>query len=420
MKQGRMRTLIPIKWGMALWIGIGIGAIGCGQSQNEPTTPMAADTQPGQSDGQPDESERSSMTDPGAVVEHYARLVRRNYDDSYRAVLEMREAINSFLTDPSEKTMENAREAWVIAHVAYGPSEAFRFYDGPIDDARTGPEGRINGWPLDELYVDYVQESDESGIINNLERYPTLDTYTISEANELGGEENIALGFHAIEFLLWGQDFNDDGPGSRPHTDYVKEGTAPNPERRGDYLRIVTEILAEDLERMVKAWDLEKPTSYASRMVSEPPLEGLLKIITGIGMLASDELSGERMAVAYDTADQEDEQSCFSDTTHLDLIANAEGIRNVYLGAYRGFDGPSLSDLVQEKNSDLDGRIRASLEESLTALKAIPTPLDQVIESGADSTGRAKMLAAIESIEADARLLSEASELLGFDVHFGA
>ena len=59
-----------------------------------------------------------------------------------------------------------ARKAWLAAREPYGQTEAFRFYGGPIDDAK-GPEGRINAWPLDEAYIDSVKGKAGSGIINN-------------------------------------------------------------------------------------------------------------------------------------------------------------------------------------------------------------------------------------------------------------
>lgn len=366
-----------------------------------------------------DSAGAESAASPAGVITRYAEIVLNEYEESLAAANEMREAIAAFLDAPGESTLAAARESWVRAHVIYGPSEAFRFYDGPIDNAVDGPEGRINGWPMDEVYVDYVRDRPDAGIINNPAAHPVLDAYEIGDLNEQGGEENIATGFHAIEFLLWGQDFSETGPGDRPWGDYAEGAGAANAGRRGTYLKVITDMLVSDLESMVRAWDPDNPAAYIHGFLKEDPSEALTKIFTGIGMLAGDELAGERMAVAFDTSDQEDEQSCFSDTTHMDLRANAEGIRMVYLGTLGEESGPGLSALVAEKDADLDGRVRAALMATDAALAAIPPPLDQVLVSPRDSEARKKMLAAIESLEKEAVLISEAAAALGITLNLG-
>ena len=50
--------------------------------------------------------------------------------------------------------------------------------------------------------------------------------------------------------------------------------------------------------------------------------------------------------MALDTKDQEDEHSCFSDNTTVDIVGNATGIRMAYTADYPGIDGTSLSDVV--------------------------------------------------------------------------
>src|SRR4029079_5299293 len=64
---------------------------------------------------------------------------------------------------------------------------------------------------------------------------------------------NVATGWHAIEFLLWGQDLNGTGPGAgnRPATDYdLKACTHGNCDHRADYLRASTSLLMEDWKKM--------------------------------------------------------------------------------------------------------------------------------------------------------------------------
>ena len=153
------------------------------------------------------------------------------------------------------------------------------------------------------------------GIIADTANYPSLTQATLLEANERDSEVNISSGYHAIEFLLWGEDTSETGPGDRPFTDFVDGGTRPNADRRRQYLTLATRQLIEDLESVQVQWALGQD-NYARRFTAEAPKEAVLKILTGLGSLSGAELAGERMAVAYDNKDQEDEHSCFSDNTH--------------------------------------------------------------------------------------------------------
>lgn len=316
------------------------------------------------------------------VAERYADLVAANYADAYDDAVALQQAIDDFVSAPSEAGLEAARAAWLVARESYGTTEAFRFYDGPIDNPDDGPEGQLNAWPMDEAYVDYVEGMPDAGIINDDATYPTIDTALLSDVNEQGGETNIASGYHAIEFLLWGQDLSDDGPGARPWTDFDTSGagTAANQERRGIYLMAAAELLVADLAGLVDAWDAAASDNYRAGFVAEAPDEIVRRMMLGIGSLSGAELAGERIEVALDTRDQEDEHSCFSDNTHRDIVNNAVGIQNVYLGSYPSAEGgPSLYDLVASRDAELADRLRDEIQASVDAANMIPAPFDRAI-----------------------------------------
>ena len=147
------------------------------------------------------------------VATAYADGVFASYDASLTSATAMQEAVQAFIADPTDDTLQAAKDAWLTARDDYGPTEAFRFYDGPIDNPDDGPEGQINAWPMDEAYVDYVDGDAAAGIINDTAGFPEITTDVIVSANEEGGETNISTGWHAVEFLLWGQDLSDDGAG---------------------------------------------------------------------------------------------------------------------------------------------------------------------------------------------------------------
>lgn len=329
-----------------------------------------------------------SADEVAPLAEQYASVVAATYADTHASAVQLRDAIADLVAGPSEAKLDAARVAWLAAREFYGQSEAFRFYDGPIDAPETGPEGRLNAWPMDEAYVDYVEGMPDAGIINDPANYPVIDAALLIELNEQGGETNIAAGYHAIEFLLWGQDLSDSGPGARPWTDYdsSEAGSASHQARRGTYLLAAAELLVADLGALPPAWDPAQSDNYRAAFLDAAPAEIIRRMLLGIGSLSGAELAGERLEVALATQDQEDEQSCFSDNTHRDIIVDLLGIQNVYLGRYANAgEGPGLYDLVADRDLDLADRLADDIQASLDAALAIPTPFDRAIIEDPDS-----------------------------------
>lgn len=353
------------------------------------------------------------------VVRNYAAMVYANYSDALAQAQAMKSSVDAFVADPTAAKLEAAKQAWIDCRTSYGQSEVYRFYGGPIDDPATDYEGLINSWPLDEAYIDSVKDAPNSGIINDPQDFPTLNEDVLANLNTRGGEDNIATGYHAIEFLLWGQDFNPNGPGNRPYTDYVDGSTtASNPARRRQYLSAVTSLLIKDLTAVRDAWTPGQD-DYARSLSTLDLKTAVQRMITGMGSMSGGELGHQRITVAYDTKDQNDEHSCFSDNTLADLHANALGIQNVYLGHYGNVQGPGLSALVAAVDPALDEKMKAQLQASLDALQAIPYPFDQAILGPDSSPGRQKIKAAIDALQAQTDTLVEVATALGVQIELG-
>jgi putative iron-regulated protein len=335
------------------------------------------------------------------VLKTYADIAQAGYEDSLKTALDMRKAINAFLAAPGDDTLKAARQAWIAARVPYQQTEAYRFGNAIVDDW----EGKVNAWPLDEGLIDYVSadygtESDENALyVANVvaSKSLKLDGKTIDAAritpalletlHEAGGvEANVSRGYHAIEFLLWGQDLNGTGPGAgnRPATDYhPKNCTNGNCERRAAYLRAATDLLIEDLKFIVAQWG-EKGEARAAVMKNDN--DGLVAVFTGLGSLSYGELAGERMKLGLLIHDPEEEHDCFADNTHNSHYYNILGIRNVYLGRYVRVDGsvvsgPSVSDLVNAADAAADADLRARLDETLAAAAVMKKRADDGVEA---------------------------------------
>ena len=349
------------------------------------------------------------------VVANYAEGVHHLYSNSLASAKSLDGAIDRFIAEPTPAHLEAAKRLWLVARDDYGPTEAFRFYDGPIDRPDDGPEGLINAWPLDEAYIDYVEGDLTAGVINNPNEFPVIDADLLVSLNEVGGEENVSTGWHAIEFLLWGQDLNRDGPGARPVEDYT---TNTNADRRATYLAVASDVLVGHLQDMVDAWAPGSSGNYRSGFVSMDSDEAIQKIITGIGELSRGELAGERMTVAFEERSQEDEHSCFSDNTVADIVGNALGIQMVYMGDYGGVSGPGIKDLIAAKDEELADQLESQIRGSVHLATVIPQPFDQhLLEGVSDQTaGRQAVRSAIVSLENQTDTIVQAAEDIGITI----
>ena len=349
------------------------------------------------------------------VIRNYADGAHAMYARSLTSAEALDRAIDRFINDPSAARLDAAKRAWLLARDDYGPTEVYRFYDGPIDNEEDGVEGLVNAWPLDEAYIDYVVGSPNAGIINNPADFPSIDANLIVSLNEEGGEENVSTGWHAIEFLLWGQDMSEDGPGVRPLEDYT---TNANARRRAVYLATASDVLVSHLRDIVDAWAPSGSGNYRERFLALAPDDALVRIITGMGELSRGELAGERMTVAYEERSQEDEHSCFSDNTTADIIANARGIQLVFTGDYGSVSGPGVMDLITAEDEELAKQLEDEIRRSVSLAEAISAPLDQHLREGVSdaSPGRQAILRTIVSLEDQTDTIVSAAEALGITI----
>ncbi|WP_337967876.1 imelysin family protein [uncultured Flavobacterium sp.] len=349
-----------------------------------------------------DNNDSNKVATKKQVIENYSNIAYANYKQAYDDAVLLETAIKTFTTTPTDANFTAAKNAWKVSRESYGTTEAFRFANGPIDGDESGPEGLLNSWPLDENFIDYVDGNANAGIINDLVEFPVISKDLLQALNEDGGEKNISVGYHAIEFLLWGQDLTAPSaklPGQRKFTDYVTgaSGTAKNQGRRADYLKACADLLTDNLDYLVQQW--KSGGTYRTKFLALPENDAIKNIYLGITTLVTAELPIERMEVALENADQEDEHSCFSDNTHRDIALNLQGVINVYQGKYGNVEGPSLEDLVKQTDAATYDETLASLNSSTTKVAAILIPFDLAISGGPDSPEGAKVKTAVQQLQ---------------------
>ena len=347
----------------------------------------------------PPEGQKYSNEVAFQVLSNYTDIAWAMYADAVRDVVRFNMAVYHFRKAPGPETLQNAKDLWIDARKTYGKTECFRFSETPIDEL--GLEILINAWPVDESYIDYTRDDRDSGIINQPDRYPKINSVYLPKLNEQGGEANVSTGWHTIEFLLWGQDFDTDGPGNRPWTDFT---TAKNADRRMTYLVTATEVLRSHLVTVSEEWNPANYDGESGEFFIRHPSRIIRSIMTGIGSMAGREIADERLAAAIRSGSQENEYSCFSDTTHNDLVANMEGLESILFGKFINksgkvvIDGKGIIDIISSADKELAGRMETQFRSAMMHIDAIPRPFDQIIVAPADSEGRKTIDKAISSL----------------------
>ena len=366
-----------------------------------------------------------ASTSEKQVITHYADLAYAMYEDSFISAQHLLTSIETLVQQPNAENLSAARDAWIAARVPYQQTEVYRFGNSIVDEW----EGKVNAWPLDEGFIDYVADSySEFPSVNdfytaNIIATPklvlgseTIDTSNITKELLRSLHEmddvvtNIATGYHAIEFLLWGQDLNGTGPGAgnRPASDFdVKNCTGGHCERRSQYLHVVTELLIDELKWITEQWSEEGSARQA--LLKGDHEESIAIIFKGMGSLSYGELAGERMKLGLMLHDPEEEHDCFSDNTHAAHFNNALGIKNVYTGSYtringKTLSGPSAADLVATKDAQADKQLRQQIENTMNKMQALVDSAekdgiayDQLLSED-NEAGNAKIMAAINAL----------------------
>lgn len=378
--------------------------------------------------------------DESSVLTTYTQIAHAAFSDSLSTAETLATAVDQLLADPSDASLSGARDAWLASRAPYQQTEVYRFGNAIVDDW----EGRVNAWPLDEGLIDYVDASygqdSESNMLYtaNVIANPKLkiggkeiDASTITpallqdELQEAGGNEaNVATGYHAIEFLLWGQDLNgtEAGAGNRAATDFdTKNCTNGNCERRAQYLKAATDLLVADLKEMVANW---AEGGEGVKQLEAAGEDGAVStMLTGMGSLSYGELAGERIRLGLMLHDPEEEHDCFSDNTHNSHFYDALGVQNVYLGQYKQvsgdtYQGASLSERVAGVDKALDAEMKQDLSDTMSAMQAMVAnadageSYDQMIGEGNES-GNAIVQATVDALVKQTRTLERIVTALG-------
>ena len=377
-----------------------------------------------------------------SVLQHYADIAWHTFNDSLITAKALEVAVQELAKEPTTENLTKAKLAWKQARVPYQQTEVYRFGNAIVDEW----EGKVNAWPLDEGLIDYVApsygaDSEENtlytaNVVQNtrfqlsgqeVDASKITKTLLSETLHEIDGvEANVATGYHAIEFLLWGQDLNgtNAGAGNRPVSDFdVNNCSWGNCQRRVDYLLTATSLLIDDLAWMVQQW---QENGAARQSLLSDKEAGIATILTGMGSLSYGELAGERIKLGVLLHDPEEEHDCFSDNTHNSHFYDIKGIDNVYTGIYKKINGriisgPSLYELLAKLDKSLASTLKSEINQSLIKAKVLVDSAendgiayDQLLAEN-NPEGNAKILAVVDALSTQTQSIEKAVASLGLN-----
>ena len=197
--------------------------------------------------------------------DHLLALASVRYDITLDAVQKMNADLSALAETPNDRTLEQARTSWRNAYTAY--LQSLPSTSIPVDEpsdwksaglTRSALTETINPWPLEPGYIDYVDGYPYTGIVNDTTL--NLSEGSLQEQHRFADVSYVSLGFHVIEFLLWGEN------GQRPASDFnpatAKSATPDRPvvknqQRRAEYLRTAGQMLQKNLQRLQLRWQLD-------------------------------------------------------------------------------------------------------------------------------------------------------------------
>ncbi|TGK06754.1 imelysin [Leptospira semungkisensis] len=308
------------------------------------------------------------------ALTRYADLAYESYNQAVTDATSLQTAIATFNGSPNDTNLTAVKNAWVVARSSYLVTEAFRFSKGPIDldpgycggsapySGTDECEGALNSWPLDEDVIDNYIGATAIGSITFANIYSKNGDSTLAAGSEGDPDKVVMTGYHSIEYLLWGKDDSGTGPGGAINNvpgqrtaSYFQDAT--NGTKRLKFLSEVTVGLIGHLTQVRDQWVSTDASNFraVTFLSSGNESTSLSNVFKGMGEFVASEWGGDRLA-GIASQSQEDEHSCFSDTTKADFYYDAQGFVNIWSGNYSVkknvniSTGPGLSDLLSAKN----------------------------------------------------------------------
>lgn len=334
-------------------------------------------------------------TDVQQLTEKYLEQIESDFTDASLALETMQKSVEDFLQNPSNNSMEAARDAWLSANIAYELTTLHRYFASRILDEAQGEQWfqlqyQINQWPILPGYIDYVQDYADSGIVNDIP--VPLTELDLRAQNGLFEITEATLGFHVIEFLLWGTNADENSP--RQPTDYRLETVLSSSQadsgmtvdqisnnRRRVLLELVTNILVDDFASLQSLWAANTAIVRTKLQAMEGP-QLLSVIMNSMTDMLSEELLVRSLYPLLNGEYNDSIQSPFSHTTQNAVSAQLSGFERLLLENTTD-SGATLDGLISSMSEDFADFFYQNFDASKECLVLLYSTLESPTDSPA-------------------------------------
>lgn len=379
-----------------------------GEEETESTTKKA-----GSAASEPDREPLAGVSDGtiSDVRQHFVQMGRAGVEDTQERIVHLEEVAEFLADEPSVDSLDAARRAWIDAHRAWVSTEVYLYAGHPAH--REGLVDRLDTWPIRPSHVDFVPGEPDAGLINQSDT--ELDDDTLRELHQKGGDDYATTGFHVVELLLWGWSGGGTDEQRRASAFGGDRQTAPNPDRRGRYLRRAVGLLAEDHEQLVQMWSAEPAGAARSAFLEQNDAAAIRQMLAVMKRVTVDLLGEKRLNGPLQTEDRLQLPSPFSRTGVSEIQTSLRTLHDFYHGVDARSDnsqmeGPGLRAIVSQVAPELDSQLNDQLEEAIQLADAIPKPYDEALQT---DEGRPKIQKTADQIETIGQTLDQIGQKLG-------
>lgn len=321
--------------------------------------------------------------------------------------------ITAFLHHPNPLALEEAQAAWTKTYSAYVKASFFdnvpRFEKPQFKenhDAYKDIQERLDSWPIEPGYIDYLPLYPLSGIVNDLTLKISYED--IVDQHGFSDLRFASLGFHPLEFLLFGiqgersaKDFipqentievvsidipnketqanaealeeSDSSTEKHDHL-HVQVSSPQNHNRRREYLRLLSGLVVKHLQKLTDRW--EPAHGYYAKLWRQPKLTQKIVNLSIVYQTVLDTLQYTLLEKHFQPLltqkDVDDLRSPFSQQDVNNMLDLLGGIEQLFQ-MENGF----ISE-IKKQDAETADKLIAQFKRLMTDMQRLPKELAQL------------------------------------------
>lgn len=142
------------------------------------------------------------------LAREYIKQIEVDFSDLGGKISTLQTAVNRLLGSPSADLLRVTQENWLEAHLSFQQNRVnLEFLSAIANDAQKAQLAKlvyqIDQWPILAGYIDTVAGYPRGGIVHDVNVELTAES--LIQQHGLFDTTEATLGFHVLEFLLWGE-----------------------------------------------------------------------------------------------------------------------------------------------------------------------------------------------------------------------